>query len=147
MRKPKVALIHDYLVQFGGAEKTLEAIAELFPKAPIYTSIYKPKNFSGVIKSRKIITPRGMVSTLRAVPILSKYFTFLTPLVFEAFDLDEYDIIISDSSSYAKGVLTQPDQLHISYIHTPPRFLYKYSVESTKRDAWYYRWVVIFIDH
>ena len=148
MRKPKVALVHDYLLQYGGAEKTLEAIAELFPEAPIYTSVYQPKNFSGVLAdSKKVIVPKGLGSTFRALPILSKYFTFLNPLVFESFDLGDYDIVISDSSSYAKGVLTKPDQLHISYIHTPPRFLYGYSVESTKRNAWYYRWVVVFIDH
>jgi glycosyltransferase involved in cell wall biosynthesis len=83
----------------------------------------------------------------KKIPILSKYLTFLSPLAFESFDLSEFDIIISDSSSYAKGVLTKPDQLHVSYIHTPPRFLYGYSVENTKRNAWYYRWVVVFVDH
>lgn len=147
MRKPKVALVHDYLVQFGGAEKTLEALAELYPEAPIYTSIYKPENFSGIIKNREVITPKGLGGLFKKIPILSKYLTFLSPLAFESFDLSEFDIVISDSSSYAKGVLTKPDQLHISYIHTPPRFLYGYSVENTKRDAWYYKWVVVFVDH
>lgn len=147
MEKPKVALVHDYLVQFGGAEKTLEALCELYPEAPIYTSIYKPGNFSGLISNHEVITPRGLGSIFKRIPILSKYLTFLSPLVFESFDLSEYDIIISDSSSYAKGVLTEPGQLHISYIHTPPRFLYGYSVENTKRDAWYYKWVVVFVDH
>ena len=147
MNKPKVALVHDYLVQYGGAEKTLEAICELFPDASIYTSIYKPENFTGIIKSREIVTSKSLDSLFRTIPILSKYFTFLTPLVFEGFDLSKYDLIISDSSSYAKGVLTKPHQLHIGYIHTPPRFLYGYSVENTKRTAWYYRPVVTVVDH
>jgi len=142
-----VALIHDYLVQYGGAEKTLEAISELFPKAPIYTSVYKPENFSDAINSKEVITPKTFGSIFKSIPALSKYFTFLNPLVFESFDLSEYDIIISDSSSYAKGVLTKPDQLHISYIHTPPRFLYKYSVENTKRNRWYFYPFVLVIDH
>jgi len=142
-----VALIHDYLVQYGGAEKTLEAIIELFPDAPIYTSVYKPENFSRALNSKEIITPKAFGSVFRNLPALSKYLTFLNPLVFESFDLSGYDIIISDSSSYAKGVLTKPDQLHISYIHTPPRFLYKYSVENTKRNRWYFYPFVLIIDH
>lgn len=147
MKKPKVALVHDYLVQYGGAERTLEAIAELFPDAPIYTSIYKKSNFTGTISTRNVITANSLDYLFKTIPILSKYFTFLTPLVFESFDLSDYDLVISDSSSYAKGVLTKPDQLHISYIHTPPRFLYGYSVENTKRTAWYYYPVVMVVDH
>jgi glycosyltransferase involved in cell wall biosynthesis len=147
MKKPKVALVHDYLIQYGGAEKTLEAIAELFPQAPIYTSFYKPENFGDSYNTKSVITPKIADSVFSSSPILAKYFTFLIPLIFESFDLGDYDLIISDSSSYAKGVLTKPDQLHISYIHTPPRFLYKYSVENTKRNAWYYRPAVTIIDH
>jgi len=147
MNKPKVALVHDYLVQYGGAEKTLEAIIELFPNAPIYTSVYKPGNFTGAISEAKVVTSGAINSLFKAVPLLSKYLTFLTPLVFESFDLSDYDLIISDSSSYAKGVLTKPNQLHISYIHTPPRFLYGYSVENTKRTAWYYSPFVTIVDH
>lgn len=147
MKKPKVALVHDYLVQYGGAEKTLEAISEIFPDAPIYTSIYNPRNFSQKINSKTIITPKTSGQIFKWLPILSKYFTFLIPLIFENFDLSGYDIVISDSSSYAKGVITKPDQLHISYIHTPPRFLYKYSVENTKRNAWFYKPIVLVVDH
>ncbi len=147
MKQPKVALVHDYLVQYGGAEKTLEAISELFPIAPIYTGIYKPKNLPESIRSKEIITQKSVNSVFNLIPIFSKYFTFLIPLVFEGFDLREYDIVISDSSSYAKGVLTKPNQLHVSFIHTPPRFIYSYSVENTKRTAWYYYPVVMLVDH
>ena len=147
MKTPKVALVHDYLVQYGGAEKTLEAIAELFPDAPIYTSAYNPKNMSELINSKTIITAKALNKLFTGIPILSSYLTFLKPLVFENFDLSEYDIIISDSSAYAKGVLTKPNQLHISYIHTPPRFMYGYSVETTKRTAWYYKPFVTIVDH
>lgn len=148
MRNPKVCIVHDFLVQHGGGEKTVEVMAELFPEAPIYTAIYKPEKIGGVFKDRKIITPgQSANNMLSKFPILSKYFTFLLPLAFENFNLSEYDIILSSSSSYAKGVLSNPDQLHISYIHTPPRFLYGYSVESTKRNAWYYKPVVRLVDH
>jgi glycosyltransferase involved in cell wall biosynthesis len=148
MTKPKVAIVHDSLTQHGGGEKTVEAICEIFPNAPIYTSVYKPKKMSGFFKNKKVITANSNLNkVLGKIPTLSKYFTFLLPLIFENFDLSEFDIIISSSSSYAKGVLTTPEQLHIGYIHTPPRFLYGYSVESTKRDAWYYKPVVMVVDH
>lgn len=148
MKKPKVAIVHDTLTQHGGAERTIEAMLEIFPDAPIYTSVYKPEKMGRLFEDKKIITAgQGLNKVLGKIPILSKYFTFMLPLIFENFDLSEYDIIISSSSSYAKGVLTKPEQLHISYIHTPPRFLYGYTVESTKRNAWYYKPVVMFVDH
>ena len=145
MQKINVALIHDYLNQNGGAEKTLEALIELFPKAPVFTSTYAQEIFPHLSKT-KIVTPK-LEGLLRVLPIVSKYFTFLIPIIFEEFDLSHYDIIISDSSAYAKGVITNANQLHISYIHTPPRFMYKYSVESVVRNKWYYKPVVIFVDH
>lgn len=142
MKKPRVALVHDYLVQYGGAEKTLEAITEIFPDAPIYTGIYNPKNIPDSLTKKTIKTGNGILFKL-----FPKYLSFLMPLVFESFDLREYDIVISDGTAWPKGVLTNPDQLHISYIHTPPRFLYKYSVESRKRNKWYFKPAVILIDH
>jgi len=144
MTSPKIALVHDYLVQYGGAEKTLEAICELFPEAPIYTGIYDPKNLSETITSKKIILSQDKNNIL--IGKLPKHLTFLMPIVFEGFDLDEYDLIISDGTAWAKGVLTKPHQLHISYIHTPPRFLYKYSVESLKRFKWYYKPIVAYLE-
>ncbi|MBP8960772.1 glycosyltransferase [Patescibacteria group bacterium] len=142
MQEPKVALVHDYLLQYGGAEKTLEAIMELFPEAPIYTGIYSPKNLPNCINEKKIIAPKNFLFR-----IFTKHLSFLMPLIFENFDLREYDIVISDSASWAKGVLTKPNQLHISYIHTPPRFLYGYSVESPMRYRWYYKPFIGIVDH
>ncbi|MFZ5424238.1 MAG: glycosyltransferase [Patescibacteria group bacterium] len=148
MKQPKVCLVHDYLVQYGGAEKTLEAFLEIFPQADIFTSTYKAVAMSSIINKSKVVTIGNTTNKLKTkIPILSKYLTFLNPIGFENFDLSNYDIVVSDSSSYAKGVITKPEQLHISYIHTPPRFLYKYSVESTKRDNWYYKPIVKYIDH
>ena len=145
MKSPKVAIVHDYLVARGGAEKVVEAISEIFPQAPVYTGIYKSHAFTPTITSKQVIThgqPANFI--LNALP---KHLTFLMPALFENFDLHEYDIVISSSSSYAKGVLTKPGQLHISYMHTPPRFLYKYSVESTQRDKWYYKPAVSYVDN
>ena len=143
MNTPKVAIVHDYLVQYGGAETTLEYICDIFPDAPIYTSMYNPKNLSEKLNKKRVITPK-MGPLFNFLP---KHLSFLMPIVFENFDLDGFDIIISSGTAYAKSVLTKPDQLHISYIHTPPRFLYGYSVESTNRNRWYYKPAVSYLDH
>jgi glycosyltransferase involved in cell wall biosynthesis len=138
----KVAIVHDYLMQYGGAERTLEAICELFPEAPIYTSYYDKNKMSDAINSKTIYSLNN-----NFLQKYNKYFTFLLPIYFESLNLDEYDLIISDSSSYCKGIITKPHQTHICYIHTTPRFMYKYSTESTKRDAWYFKPFVSYIDH
>lgn len=141
-KNPKVALVHDYLNQYGGAEKTLEKIMELFPDAPIYTGILDLQKLPEVFKKRKIITPQ-MNSLFKRFP---KLFTFLMSKRFEGFDLSNYDLIISDGTAWAKSVITTSDQLHISYIHTPPRFLYKYSTESNLRKKWYLRPLFLYLD-
>ena len=142
MKYKKVALIHDYLVQFGGAEKTLEAILELFPDAELFTGTYNPKNLPKTITSRTVHYPKSRLLTK-----FSKFLTFLMPVVFENFDLRDFDLIISDGTAWPKGVITKPGQTHFAYIHTPPRFLYKYSVETTKRNTWYYKPFVAIIDN
>lgn len=148
MKQPKVAIVHDFLINTGGGEKTVQILCEIFPDAPIYTFIHKPEKMGNWFKNKEIITPNKNTNKIFTIfPLLAKYFTFLMPVAAENFDLSKYDIVISSSSSYSKGVITNPSQLHIGYIHTPPRFLYGYSVESTKRNAWYYKPVVIVVDH
>lgn len=149
MKKPRVCIIHDILVQYGGAERTVEAMAEIFPDAPIYTYVYKEEVFKDTIigKRKVVVFSDSADKVFKIIPIFTKYFTFLLPALFESIDLSEFDIVITSSSSYAKGVVTKPEQLHVSYIHTPPRFLYGFTVESTKRNAWYYKPVVAFVDH
>ncbi len=116
----KVALVHDYLVQYGGAERVLEAFTEIYPKAPIYTMVYDKKLMGGVFSDRKIYT-----SFLQKIPFVASHhrlFPVLMPMAIEQFNLSEYDIVLSDSNSYAKGVITKPDTLHITYCHTPMRY-------------------------
>ena len=116
----KVALVHDYLNQYGGAERVLEAFTEIFPNAPIYTLIYSPKQVRGVFSDKKIQT-----SFLQKIPFAKskhRIFPLLMPIAIEQFDLSDYDVILSDSASFAKGVITKPNTLHICYCHTPPRY-------------------------
>jgi len=139
---PKVALVHDYLNQYGGAERTLEKIMEIFPNAPIFTGIYDPTKFGENFHQRKIITPK-LNFIFKKFP---KLFTFLMGSRFENFDVSEYDLIISDGTAWAKSVVTTSNQLHISYIHTPPRFLYKYSSESRLRKNPFLKIIFLYLD-
>ncbi len=116
----KIALVHDYLVQYGGAERVLEAFAELYPYAPIYTLIHDPESMHGVFVDKRIYT--SFLQKYRFVRKHHRLFPPLMPPAIEQFDFSKYDIVLSDSSSYAKGVITRPETLHISYMHTPMRY-------------------------
>ncbi|MBD3282050.1 MAG: glycosyltransferase [Candidatus Portnoybacteria bacterium] len=116
----KIALVHDYLNQYGGAERVLEAFGEIFPSAPIYTLFYDPKKMKGCFSDKEIKT-----SFLQKMPFISSYhriFPPLMPVAVEKLDLSGYDLVLSDSASFAKGVITKPETLHICYCHTPPRY-------------------------
>lgn len=116
----KIALVHDYLVQNGGAEKVLEAFCEIFPYAPIYTLVYNKKLMYGSFSDKKIKT-----SFLQKVPFATgrhRIFPQFMPFAIEQFDFSDYDIVLSDSSSFAKGIITNHETLHICYMHTPMRF-------------------------
>lgn len=116
----KIALVHDYLVQYGGAERVLECFSELFPYAPIYTLVYDKDAMHGIFKEKDIRT-----SYLQKIPFASKQHRLFPPLMpsaIEQFDFSKYDIVLSDSASYAKGIITGPETLHICYMHTPMRY-------------------------
>jgi glycosyltransferase involved in cell wall biosynthesis len=116
----KVALVHDYLVQYGGAERVLEALCEIFPHAPIYTLVYDEKIFKKRFGKKKIYT-----SFLQSLPFSKSHhraFPVLMPMAVESFDFSSFDLVISDSNSYAKGVITGAGTLHICYCHTPMRY-------------------------
>ncbi len=119
----KVALVHDYLNIYGGAEKVLQVFCEIFPEAPIF-----------VLSADKSLTekffPDAQIQTSflgRLSPFWQKrkkIFTLFLPIAIESFDLSEYDLVISSSSAFAKGILTAPQTIHISYVHTPMRFVW-----------------------
>ena len=118
----KLALVHDYLTQFGGGERVLEALSDMYPDAPIYTLIYDERATGGVFKGKKIVT-----SFLQKIPFTKKYhrvFPMLMPLAIEQFDFSEFDTVLSVSASFAKGIITKPSTRHINYCLTPTRFLW-----------------------
>ncbi len=128
----RVAFVHDYLTQLGGAERVLAAMLPLFPGAPLYTSLYDPRRLGGAFEGVDVRT-----TWLQRIPGAARAFRALLPLyprAFEALDLRAFDLVISSTTSFAKGVLTRPDALHVSYINTPTRFLWypqEYAEELT----------------
>ena len=120
----RVALVHDYLNQRGGAERVFAHIARAFSPAPIYTALFDPALTGDLVDSARVRT-----SYLAHIPGANKYFRFLAPLypsAFEAFDLRGYDTIISSTTAWAKGVIVPPDAVHVSYINTVSRFAFAY---------------------
>lgn len=127
----KVALVHDDLVQWGGAERVLVALSEIFPDAPIYTSVYDDNNklLRQYFYSKKIFT-----SFIQKIPnwrSLYKLLLPLYPLSFEQFDFSGYDLVISQTTRFAKSIITKPGTKHLCYCHTPPRFLWNLSGEKS----------------
>ncbi len=117
----KVAIVHEWLVFYAGAESVLTQIIDCFPEADLFAVIdFLPKSQRHLIRNKKVNT-----TFIQKIPFAKKKYRALLslmPLAIEQFDLSEYDIIISSSHAVAKGVITGPDQLHISYVHTPIRY-------------------------
>jgi glycosyltransferase involved in cell wall biosynthesis len=120
----KVALAHDYLNQYGGAERVLEQLHDLYPDAPIYTSMFDPKAMPAAYRSWDIRT--SFMQRLPMVTSRHQAYLMAYPIAFESFDLGGYDVVISNSSAFCKGVVTGPNTLHISYCLTPMRWVWRY---------------------
>jgi glycosyltransferase involved in cell wall biosynthesis len=120
----RVALVHDYLTQMGGAERVLLALHELFPDAPVYTSLFDSSALDEQFAQLDV-----RASFLQRLPFARQHHRWLLPwypYAFDALDLRGYDLVISDSSAFAKGVVTRPEALHICYCHTPMRWAWSY---------------------
>lgn len=123
----RVAIVHDDLVQWGGAERILEGISQIYPEAPIFTSVFDKENkeLKKRFGNKKINT-----SFLQKIPgwkSLYKTLLPLYPIAFEQFNFDEFDLVISHTTRFAKSIITKPQTKHICYCHTPPRFLWHLS--------------------
>lgn len=130
----KVALVHDYIKEYGGAERVLEALHEIWPNADVYTLVYLPK-FLGPHRDR-FKNWSIKTSILQYVPLKGKLisiFRLIDPLIFKTFDLSEYDLIIVSAAGTYTGVNSfkkSKKTLHICYCHTPPRYLYGYATAN-----------------
>ncbi len=118
----RVALVYDRVNKYGGAERVLQALNEIYPDAPLYTAVYNPKGASWAK-----IFPQVISSFVQRIPFASSHheaYPWLMPLAFEAFDFETYDLVISITSEAAKGIITKPKTLHICYCLTPTRYLW-----------------------
>lgn len=121
----KVAIVHEWFVTHAGSEKVVEQILKLFPDADLFSLVdFLAPEQRGFIQHKPVTT-----SFIQQLPLAKRHFRqylLLMPFAVEQFDLSDYDLIISSSHAVAKGVITRPDQLHISYIHTPIRYAWEF---------------------
>lgn len=117
----RIAVVHEWLTSHAGSEKVVEQILKIYPHADLYSLVdFLPTDLRGFIQHKPVTT-----SFIQQLPFARRHFRSylpLMPLAIEQFDLSAYDLIISSHHAVAKGVLTRPDQLHISYVHTPLRY-------------------------
>jgi len=122
LKNKKVCLVTDWLTNLGGAEKVLKLVASQFPDAPIYTTVANKDNI-GDLADHEIRTSR-----LQKIPGASKKHQFLLPLLagaIESLDVSEFEVVLSFSSAFAKGIKTNKNQMHLCYIHTPIRYAWE----------------------
>jgi len=122
--KPKIAIVHDFLIKLGGAEKVLEAIHEIFPEAPVYTILYDKVGTRNTFENEYEIRPSYLQKYPKFIRNRQKYLLSKFPRAIESFDFSDFDIVISDSNSFAHGAITSKDCLHITYCYSPTRYLW-----------------------
>ena len=129
----KVAIVHDWLVNYGGAETWVEYMLRLYPDADIYTLVYNKKKMGSHFAKNKIYT-----SYIQKLPFASRIYTKLLkfmPNAFESFDFSGYDLVLCSSSCCAKGVITPPSVPHVAYIHSPMRYAWDLFFDYRKRSG------------
>ena len=141
--KLKIAIVHDFLVQYGGAERVLEVLSEMFSEAPIYTLLYDKEKMSAqggpaLGWSDRFAKREIRASYLQKFPkFLKKRYRWLLPffmVVPETFDLREFDLVISSTGAWSKGIVTRLNTIHISYLHSPMRFVWDYNEKYLKEE-------------
>jgi glycosyltransferase involved in cell wall biosynthesis len=132
--KLRIAIVHDWLVTYAGAEKVLEQMLNVFPDADLFSIVdFIPQDQRSFIHNKKVQT-----SFIQKIPGAKKRYRNLLPLMplaIEQFDLSKYDLVLSSSHAVAKGVLTGPDQVHISYVHSPIRYAWDLQHQYLKESG------------
>lgn len=124
LRDLRVAIVHDYLNQQGGAEKVVEVFADMFPAAPIYVSVYDRAAMPDRWARADVRTT--FLERLSPKVRWAKALLPLYPAAFESLDLGAFDLVLSSTTAFAKGVITRPHTLHVCYCNNPARFLWTY---------------------
>lgn len=128
----KIAIVHDYLNQLGGAERCVAAMLEAYPRADLYTSLYFPEDTFEAFRQAEVHT-----SFMQRLPGIRRHYRKYFPLyprAFESFDLGGYDVVLSSSSAFAKFAVPGPGTLHICYCYTPMRFAWDFDQYAFKEN-------------
>jgi len=142
----RVAIIHEWFDSYAGSERVIEQMLAIWPQADLYAVVdFMPPEERGFLGGRSVRT-----SFIQHLPLARRHFRKfigLMPLAIEQFDLAGYDLVLSSSHAVAKGVLTGPDQLHVSYVHTPMRYAWDMQPQYLRQAkltrgplSWYTRW-------
>ncbi|MEM8858529.1 MAG: glycosyltransferase [Chloroflexota bacterium] len=126
----KTALVHDWLNQIGGAEDVLEVLVDMFPSAPLYTSIYYQKKMPAHYRDWEIHT--SFINRLPFAQKVQQLYFPIYPMAFDSFDFRNYDLVLSNKSGFCHGIITEPETLHICYCLTPTRYLWRYNQYSER---------------
>ena len=117
----KIALVADWLTNYGGAESVVSSFHELYPEAPIFTTLYRPGQMRELGNLKNVRT-----TWLQHIPFAKhQWLLGQMPVAVEMMNLDEFDVVLSSCHSVSKGVITKPSALHISYCHTPMRYAWE----------------------
>jgi glycosyltransferase involved in cell wall biosynthesis len=148
-KAPRVALVHEWLISYAGSEKVLEQMCAMFPDAEIFCVVADPAAVRDwpFLRGRTVRT--SFVQRLPSALKRYRHYLALMPLAIEQHDLSDFDVVISSSHAVAKGVLTGPNQLHVSYVHSPMRYAWdlqhRYLAESRLEHGlktWIVRWML-----
>jgi len=132
----KVALVHDYIREFGGAERVLKTLSEMYPDAPIYTAFCVKNSTAGKDFNNKKIHESWLAPILKIGKVYSPL-RFLAPVIWRSFDLSKYDLVITSCSWYiTRGFKVGPRTKVVAYCHTPPRWLYGYETSVDLQKYW-----------
>ncbi len=144
----KIAIVHEWFVNYAGSERVVEQILNLFPHADLFAVVdFLDDSQRGFIQHKKVTTT--FIQKLPFAKTKFRQYLLLMPLAIEQLDLSAYDLIISSSHAVAKGVLTSPHQLHISYVHSPIRYAWDLQHQYLKESnlvrgvkSWVARWML-----
>ncbi len=128
----RVAVVHDYFIQLGGAEKVTEEIVRMMPGSALFSTVALPSQMPKGLVDQQVHT-----SWMQHLPELKKWYRAyfpLYPFAVQSLDLSDFDLIISSSSGYAKGVRTRPDAVHVCYCHTPMRWVWSFDDYSAREN-------------
>jgi glycosyltransferase involved in cell wall biosynthesis len=141
-----IAIVHDYLNEYGGAERVLQTLSEMYPEAPIFVAFAVPRSSAQIaFKDKKIIS-----SWFQNVPFYNKLYSplrFFIPLIWKSFNFSEYDLIITSASWYITKGLATGKTKELCYCHTPPRWLYGYETSVNWRKWWIVRVYALIVGH